>query len=157
MARTVLEGRQILLFCLLLLWPPLQVLSEDCPLLTESDLEGSSGLINSSLSSISQCVTVASLELTNYSIVCLAQGSRIDRYRMVSVIATYRLNGLNETLNQFHFQCVSEAWSAAVSNGSDVSVATPPIVGNLSTPLRRDCWLCGEFAPYSAAEHCAGE
>ena len=153
----------LLILCFAATWK--QVFSQtECPILTISDLgnvsSSSTGLIVTALTFASQGGGANDIQLVDYNIVCLAQGTVEDRYSMVSVIASYFLDGATTvTTNQFHFQCVSGAWSINVLNNFDNSVTATALVGNLTTPVRRDCRLCVDITGtgFSAAEHCVGE
>ena len=154
----------LFILCFAATWK--QVFSQtECPILTTSDLgnnvsSSSTGLIVTALAFATQGGGANDIQLVDYNIVCLAQGTVEDRYRMVSVIASYFLDGATTvTTNQFHFQCVSGAWSINVFNNFDNSVSSTAVVGNLTTPVRRDCRFCVSIngTGFSAAEHCAGE
>lgn len=134
----------------------------DCAILEAAELgttaaQSTSGLLYSALSSVGQGGSPP-IRLVDYNIVCLAQGSGRDLYRMVSVIATY-IHKVNEppAIGQFHFQCENGAWSTNVFSNLPNSLSRAAPVGNLTTPVRRDCRLCTDIIPNSAAEHCVGE
>ena len=154
----------LLILCFAATWKPVFSQTE-CPILTTSDLgnnvsSSSTGLIVAALAFAGQGGGANDIQLVDYNIVCLAQGTVEDRYRMVSVIASYFLDGATTvTTNQFHFQCVSGAWSSNVINNFDNSVTATALVGDLTTPVRRDCRLCVDITGtgFSAAEHCVGE
>ena len=158
---------QVQFFCLLMLilTSQLVVSQTECPLITAPELgdnmsSSSTGLIVAALAFASQGGGANDIQLVDYNVVCLAQGTVEDRYRMVSVIASYFLDGATTvTTNQFHFQCVSGAWSITVLNNFDNSVTDTAVVGNLTTPVRRDCRICVDITGtgFSAAEHCVGE
>jgi len=136
--------------------PPVVHLQTECLLITASEL---SGLISEALSSTQQGQT-AVVQLEEHNVVCLAQGAVKDRYRMVSVVASYFLNGASVlTEGQFHFQCGSGSWTTNVLGNVAFSLSQPSSpVGNLTTPLRRDCRICSDRPPsFSDAEHCVGK
>lgn len=135
----------------------------DCPLLEARDLGNdttstTTGLIAASLAAMEPEGTNVSIQLLDYNIVCLAQGSGRDLYRMVSVIASYMSDDDNLMVNvtQFHFECGNGAWSINVMGDVENSISNTTLVGDLTTPLRRDCSLCVDTIPSSAAEHCVG-
>ena len=85
------------------------------------------------------------VQLLDYHIVCVAQGTERDTWRMVSVVATYMLAGgmeNNDTV-QFHFQCEDDgsAWNTTVLNSTEFVLTTSPNA-TLDTPTRIDCALC---------------
>lgn len=84
-----------------------------------------------------------SASLLDYHIVCVAQGTERNTWRMVSGVATFMLaGGMNSTV-QFHLQCENDgsAWNTTVLNSTDyVLTATPN--ATFDTPLRTDCALC---------------
>ena len=134
---------------------PLVHLQTECPLITASELPG---LMSEALSSTQQGQTVTVQQLLEHNVVCLAQGTVKNQYRMVSVIASYLLSGSSTlTENQFHFQCVSGSWSTNVLNDVGLSLSQSPLSGNLTTPLRRDCRLCIDIPGSSNDEHCVGK
>ena len=135
---------------------PLVHLQTECPLITASELPG---LMSEALSSTQQGQTVTVQQLLKHNVVCLAQGTVKNQYRMVSVIASYLLSGSSTlTENQFHFQCESGSWTTNVLSNVGFSLSQSPLSGNLTTPLRRDCRLCTDIiANSSDDEHCVGK
>ena len=136
---------------------------DDCVRPTAADLGSTtalsdSGLLVQALTSSVQGATI-SVHLMNYQIVCLALGSRIDRYRMVSVIARYSTSAVETPVtDQFHFQCVSNVWSIFVFGNAEFSMSLSPPVGSLTTPERQDCRFCTDrTAGSTPAEHCVGK
>ena len=101
--------------------------------------------------------------IVDNNIVCLAQGSTRDTYRMVSAIVRYRINGGSTTFTQqFHFECSissgTAVWGFRVLGNFDNSVAGTALVGSFTTPLRTDCRICADtVSGFSAAEHCVGK
>ena len=132
----------------------------DCPIIQANNLGSTtssttSGLIVTALGFV--LGDTGTVQLVDYNVVCLAQGSMRDQYRMVSVIASYLFNGVM-SLNQFHFQCIVNSWSINVLENFDNSITMSTLVGTLSTPVKRDCRLCTDSTTtFSAAEHCASK
>ena len=73
--------------------------------------------------------------VSSYQFTCLAQGSTKDRYRRVSIIATFTPNsGQPQQKQHFQLECSSNTWSAVTND----RFGTPP-----SNPmLRTDCFNC---------------
>ncbi len=147
--------------CLLLLLSAELVLTQsdtDCTILQASDLGSFSvytgdGLVALTLNSHAHQGANNQYRLEGYNIVCLAQGSGLNFYRMISVIVSYALSGVDGTATtQFNYLCQGRQW---VNFGTIRFL----LVGNLSTPVRRDCSICGNTAGriFSDAEHCVGK
>ena len=85
--------------------------------------------------------------VSSYQYTCLAQASTKDRYRRVSIIATFTpKTGQSSQTKHFQLECSSGTWSAVTNDG----FGTPP-----SNPmLRRDCLTC---VPGGDSNHCSGE
>lgn len=113
----------------------------DCSPLVEEDLGdfdslNQTGLISAALPSQPE------VQLLNYTIVCVAQGTMRDTWRIVSGVATYMLaGGMNDTV-QFHFQCEDDgsAWNTTIMNSTDFVLTSPN--ATFDTPRRTDCALC---------------
>ena len=109
--------------------------AQDCPLPTIAELESALVylLINSDGSqSYSPNVTEGSVQY-----VCQAQGSMINIYTELSVIATFTPNpGQPEQTKIFTMLCYSGTWSVFTNDGLD-----PPPNPVVS---RTDCHRCGE-------------
>ena len=134
----------------------------DCQPLQGTDLGDTesfnrTGLIAMSLANVTAQPEV---QLLNHTIVCIAQGTKRDTWRMVSGVARYVIAGESATqpfTTQFHFQCESDgsAWNTTIVNSTEF-VLTPPDA-NCSTELRTDCALCvsPDQLPEAANEqHC---
>ena len=110
--------------------------AQDCPLPTKTDIESALPplLINSQGGqSYSPNVTEGSVQY-----VCLAQGSMINTYEYVALIATFTPNpGQLEQTKIFTMQCSSGTWSGSTNDGLN----DPPnsVVG---VPPRTDCYQC---------------
>ena len=139
--------------------------TSDCNILVQSDLGSSvtstaSGLILAALTYSRHGISgVNDVLLIDHNIVCLAQGSVQHRYRMVSVVATYTINGASSVmLNQFHFQCSNNVWGFRVLGDFDASISATSMIGSLSTPVRKDCRVCADtIAGFSPQQHCVGK
>ena len=83
------------------------------------------------------------LQVLDYNIVCIAQGTERGTWRMVSGVATYMLEGGMNSTVQFHFQCESDgsAWNTTVIN-STVLTFSPNFTATFDTLRRSDCALC---------------
>ena len=140
--------------------------SRDCPKLQQSEIGDtnaptSSGFLAEALSSSSQ------VQLLQFNVVCLVQGSVNGTYRSTSVIVTYMEEGGTETLTtQLNLQCVDGSpsppqWST-MYDGSTAD-ASSDTTGDLTTALRTDCFLCVDpdrilgGAQPSDVEHCLGK
>lgn len=129
----------------------------NCPLIQGFDLgstddsPSAAGLIGATFSS------AENVQIMNYKIVCLAQGTVRDAYRFVSIVVNYTYNG-TERLSQFQFECQSGNWSANLS-GSLLYARTDPPDASLETILRKDCVQCVDPSQLSSAnnsQHCVG-
>ena len=115
----------------------------DCSPLVGGDLGdidslNQTGLISAALPSQPE------VQLLDYHIVCVAQGTERNTWRMVSGVAMYMLAGGMETNNtvQFHFQCENDgsAWNTTVINSTEFVLTSPN--ATFDTPMRTDCALC---------------
>ena len=151
------------LLCLLVFLPAVLSQFEDCAMLQGSDLGDitiptTAGLLALALSGGDQ---LPSVQLQEFNIVCLAQGTVRDRYRSLSLIASYTRSTTPRTTEttQLHLQCVAGAWST--SNFGDIdAAASTPTGGTLTTTLRNDCLLCVDQSLNGQAtmdEHCVCE
>lgn len=147
---------------LLLLTSPVTPAVTDCPILQAAELGSNTssvatGLLAEALSSQGQG-GAGTYQLVDFNIVCLAQGSGKDLYRMVSVIVSYIRDSTTPATTQFHYECVNNQWSISVFGSPEHSVSRTALVGTLTTMVRRDCQFClDDFLVTSAAEHCAGK
>ena len=128
----VMMREAVLVFVLCVL--PLSV-AQDCSLPTIAELEA----ILPPLLRISDGAQSYSPNVTEGSVqyVCLAQGSMIDTYVEISLIANFTPNsGQPEQTRIFDIECSSGAWS-----GRDGSLDPPPasVVG---VPPRTNCYRC---------------
>ena len=107
--------------------------ARDCPLPTIAEIETvlPALLLNADHSqSYSPDVTEGSVQY-----VCLAQGSMIDTYKEVSLIATFTPNpGEPEQTNIFTLDCNSGTWTGVTNDGLD----PPPN----PAVTRTDCYQC---------------
>ncbi len=147
---------------LVLLCPPtVRGQGEDCPMLLESELGDTTavtgtGLLADALSLSGDAGSI--VQLLQFNIVCLAQGTVRDTYRSLSLIAEYRDAGGTVATIQLHLQCVGGTWSTR-NFGSSSAAASTPTNGTLTTTLRTDCFLClnpSQGGP-EGAHHCLGE
>ena len=110
--------------------------AQDCPLPTKTDIESALPplLINSQGGqSYSPNVTEGSVQY-----VCLAQGSMINTYEYVALIATFTPNpGEAETTRIMSLDCNSGTWSGVTNDGLENPPAS--VVG---VPPRTDCYRC---------------
>ena len=112
--------------------------AQDCPLPTITELESTNVLVNLLLNadsgqSYSPNVTEGSVQY-----VCLAQGSMINTYEYVSLIATFTPNpGQPEQTRIFTMQCIGSTWSGSTNDGLD-----PPPASVVGVPPRTDCYRC---------------
>ena len=109
--------------------------AQDCPLPTIAEIESALVylLINpQGGQSYSPNVTKGSVQY-----VCLAQGSMINTYSEISLIATFTPNpGEAETTRIMSLDCNSGTWSVVTNDGLP---APPPSVGGVT---RTDCYRC---------------
>ena len=149
--------------CLWLIPAAVQGQFSDCSMLLESELGNTTvpvqaGLLYDALTSAGGEGPLL-VQLVEFNPVCLAQGSVNNTYRSISLIASYIPSDGSETTTQLHLQCIDGAWSTVNFGSSATSASTPP-GGNLTTSVRRDCFLClnpdiGE--PVTPVEHCLSE
>lgn len=151
-----------LLCCILSL--PVLLSAQSCIRITADDLgssdsPSSSGLIAAALAA-AEADTPSTLQLLNYSRVCEAVGTNVERYRFVSIVAEYCLND-SVLQSQFEFSCnSSELWDIVVSGATTEIVTTPPDA-TFNTPLRTDCYQClnprRRGSINNNTQHCIGE
>ena len=112
--------------------------AQDCPLPTIAELESTNVLVNLLINShggqsYSPNVTEGSVQY-----VCLAQGSIINTYQEISLIATFTPNpGEAEQTSIFDIRCSSGSWSGVTGN-----LDTPPPNSVVGVPPRTDCYRC---------------
>ena len=113
----------------------------DCSPLVGSDLGDFDSLNQTGLISMA-LLSQPAVQLLDYNIVCIAQGTMKDTWRMVSGVASYMLAGGMDTV-QFHFQCESDgsAWNTTIINSTDFVLTSPPNA-TFDTMNRTDCALC---------------
>ena len=108
---------------------------QDCPLPTIADIETALSpllIISDGTQTYSPNVTEGSVQY-----VCQAQGSMIDTYHEVSLIATFTPNpGEAETTRIMSLVCNSGAWSGVTNDGLPAPPAS--VVG----VTRTDCYRC---------------
>ncbi len=154
---------KVLLACVVLALslPAVRGQGEDCPMLLESELGDTTavtgtGLLADALSLSGDAGTI--VQLLQFNIVCLAQGTVRDTNRSLSLIAEYRDAGGTVATTQLHLQCVGGTWSTN-NFGSSSTAASTPTNGTLTTTLRTDCFLClnpSQGGP-EGEHHCRGE
>ncbi len=150
-----------LLLLLLLKVVATQLYDSDCPILQEPELGSFSsfssvGLVPSVLNSVVSLSNDSLYQMGRYQVVCLAQGSGINLYRMISVIVSYHLENGPFLIGQFHFRCVRNEWN--VLDDVSHSYYRPPLVGNLATQVKKNCRLCTDIdRSATPAEHCVGK
>lgn len=121
-----------LVACLLVLFSSVST-AQDCQLPTAD-------VIKDTLILISDIDDSQDLEGLDFDFFCLAQGSRINTYRSVSVLAMYNVTNISI----FHLDCFSSSW---VSIGIDV--VTDPDLSIINATERFDCADCGvEYGLY---------
>ena len=110
--------------------------AQDCPLPTIAELESALVyllLVSDGSHSYSPSVTEGSVQY-----VCLAQGSMINTYEYVALIATFTRNaGEAEQTKIFTMLCYSGAWSGFTNDELDNPPAS--VVG---VPPRTNCYRC---------------
>ena len=80
------------------------------------------------------------LQRLDFDFFCLAQGSRINTYRSVSVLAMYNVTNISV----FHLDCFGSSWDGI---GNDV--VTDPDLSIINATQRFDCAYCGaEYGLY---------
>jgi len=136
---------------------PLQGQDEDCPIVGPSDLPN---LVTLALNSGAQGAATQ-YQVLRYNVVCLAQGTGVDLYRMTSVIVAYQEVGSTaQLIRQFHFQCENAEWTLNVLGNvaNALSVGGTVLTGDLSTPVRTDCRYCSDIiSNFTSDEHCVGK
>lgn len=138
----------------------------DCFPLSEEDLGNTTtfsqaGLISMAL--IDNTTIQPEVLLLDYNVVCIAQGTMKERWRMVSGVAQYMVRGDQKpVIKQFHFQCESygSGWTNTVLNSTDFVLTAPSATTNTSN--RTDCALCvsPDQLPGVGADneqHCVGK
>ena len=109
--------------------------AQDCPLPTIAELESALNtllVLSDGSQSYSPNVTEGSVQY-----VCLAQGSMINTYTEVSLIARFTPNpGEAETTRIMSLDCNSGTWSGVTNDG--LSAPPPSVVG----VTRTDCFRC---------------
>lgn len=137
----------------------------DCPPLLAEDLGHTGSFSEAGLISMALAVnaTQPEVQLFNYTVVCIAQGTMKNTWRMVSGVALYNImNGdLEPVTKQFHFQCDSDGsgWTTTVLNSTEFTL-TAPNATTFNTDNRTDCALCvsPELMPEAENEHhCVGK
>ena len=132
----------------LLVLPVLSILAEECTLPSDTIL---TNLLNNTLivyEGVEEGLLV-NLQIENHSIVCLAAGDALNKYKYLSVVAQYRKNESDAVeYGQYQAECMAdEEW---VTTGEfqqrDLSF--------LSVPLREDCFYCTTF---TNDNNCIGE
>lgn len=127
------------------------------------------GLIASSY--VSSVTTAPSVALQtspagfSFRPVCLSSSGVRNRYRFVSLVAYYSLNGSSLQYGQFEFECVNSAWSATspiLRTALSGRVILAPDSPALNATVRTDCSLCLNlnYASYymkDPVNHCYGE
>lgn len=126
------------------------------------------GLIASSY--VSSVTTAPSVALKtspagfSFRPVCLSSSGVRNRYRFVSLVAYYLLNGSSLQYGQFEFECVNSAWSATspiLRTAPSGRVILAPDSPALNATVRTDCSLCLNlnYASYymkDPVNHCYG-
>ena len=134
--------------CFLFLYFPLLVTAQsNCPIPTVDDIERE---LNDLLLHEDSGGRPYNPTVLSYQYTCLAQGSTKDRYRRVSIIATFtpKSGQLSQT-QHFQLECPSGTWSAVTNHG----FGTPP-----SNPmLRTDCFTCVPENLFGDSNHCLGK
>lgn len=125
----------------------------NCPLVELSDLGSNStyvdtGLLFDALNASKG--TASNVSVLEFNTVCLAQGSRRDMYRSISIVVRYHEVTGTEYSVQIQYQCTNGRWSADNFNHSG------SLISDLTTTLRMDCLQCREAANSSPTEHCIG-
>ena len=109
--------------------------AQDCPLPTIAELESA---LNTLLLNSDGSQTYSPNVTGSVQYVCLSQGSMINTYQELSLIATFTPNpGEAETTRIFTVQCGSGTWSGSTIDG----LVNPPasVVG---VPPRTNCYRC---------------
>lgn len=126
----------------------LQVLTDNCEMLQESDLGNTSIPSTEGLLAAQQGFLLQILETHT---VCLGQATLMNHYRSVSVVVRYRRENGSEEVVQVEYQCVNNEWVG------DMLPTSPPRA-NFSTPLRTNCSKCTPEPLFDGApiedQHC---
>ena len=137
----------------------------DCLPLSEENLGNTTTFSQAGL--ISMALTDNTIQpevlLLDYNVVCIAQGTMKDRWRMVSGVAQYMVRGNQEpVVKQFHFECESDGsgWTTTVLDSADFVLTVPNATIDISN--RTDCALCvsPDQLPGFGADnehHCVGK
>ena len=115
-----------LVACLLLLFSSVST-AQDCQLPTAD-------FIKYTLIFISDIDDSQDLQGLDFDFFCLAQGSRINTYRSVSVLAMHNVTNISV----FHLDCHKSLWDVTASEE-----VTDPDLSIISTTQRFDCADCG--------------
>ncbi|KAL5493715.1 hypothetical protein EMCRGX_G014934 [Ephydatia muelleri] len=84
----------------------------------------------------------------SFRAVCLSSSGVRDRYRFVSLVVYYSLNGSSPLYGQFEFECVNSTWSATspvlsvASQGRVILAADAPAI---TATVKTDCALCVNY------------
>ena len=115
----------------------------DCSPLTEEELGDFDSLNETGLISMALPYQ-PELQVLNSSIVCIAQGTVQNTWRLVSGVASYMLTGGEEFTVQFHFQCEDDgsAWNTTILDSRDTDIVLTSPNATFETPVRTDCALC---------------
>ena len=106
--------------------------AQDCPLPTKADVEKA---LNTLLLS-SNCGHTSITRSVQY--VCQAQGTMINTYRSVSLIATYTPNpGQPEDTSIFEMQCNRGSWI-----GDTIGRLSAPPNSVIGAPTKTNCFQC---------------
>ncbi len=134
--------------------------AQACDRITYEALSGD-GLIATKLASFESAeIPQLSVQLIRYNFVCEATAGSRNRYRYVSLVAEYIINGETPAIiSQFEFGCSAGVWGPEVEL-SIANTLTSPSDATLNTSLRTDCSLClSPLRPgntHSNDEHCSG-
>ena len=99
----------------------------------------------------------------SFRAVCLSSSGVRDRYRFVSLVVYYSLNGSSPLYGQFEFECVNSTWSATssvlstASQGRVILAADAPAI---TATVKTDCALCVNYLNgqlVDSVHHCYGE
>ena len=131
----------------------------DCPMLTGGDLGSTNaasdrGLLAGTLAAVSANASIQ-LQILEYNIVCLSQGTMRSKFQYVSVVVRFfRLSDGMDATVQVEYECYNGVWR---SRGLTLNP-----LATLSTSVTTTCTLClGPEAPraviFSPVEHCVGK
>uniref|UniRef100_A0A1X7SYI2 Ig-like domain-containing protein n=1 Tax=Amphimedon queenslandica TaxID=400682 RepID=A0A1X7SYI2_AMPQE len=115
----------------------LLIAAQECPLPSITQIESALP----PLLVVSDGNQVYSPNVTEGSVqyVCQAQGSMIDTYQAIALIATFTPNpGEAEQTRIFDIECISGTWSGRTGS------LDPPPASVVSAPTRTDCYRCRE-------------